>query len=50
MRDFGVCTFGLLQIEIQLVTMLLKCIVSSDVKERHLEKDPEELVIRKVAI
>lgn len=50
MGDFGVYTFGILQIEIQLVIMLLKCIVSSGVKERHLEKDPEEFVIGKVTI
>ena len=50
LRGFGVYTFGILQIQIQSVTMLLKCIVSSDVKERNLEKDLEELVIEKVTI
>lgn len=36
-------------IQIQLINMFLKCVVSSEVKERHFEKDLEKLVIKKYA-
>lgn len=39
---------GLLHIQIQVVNMFLKFIVFSDVMGRHLERNPEELVIEKV--
>jgi hypothetical protein len=49
-RSFVVYTFGILHIESQLLTMFLKFIVFSDVKEWHLERDPEELVVEKVTV
>lgn len=40
LRGFGVYTFGILCIKIQLVAMFLIFIVPSDVKESDLEKRP----------